>query len=475
VMAAVSLRTDTGWFHRFLLLQVLAVVIAVMGMSLDSSAVVIGAMLVAPLMAPLMGVAAAAALAMPSNLARTAVVVAIGAFGSVVTAFVLAALLPDGELTAEVLARTAPDLRDLVVAIAAGAAGSFATVREDVSSALPGVAVAVALVPPLGAIGMTLEAGRPDLAEGAGLLFATNLVAIVAASIVVFLLSGFVPERLSSWRRRRAVMLFVVTPSIVAVAIPLGLRSVAVADGARERRMVEDVVRAWLGSSPDQIDNVRLTDDGVRVELSGPVPPPPAEPVSSQLEAAIGRPVSVDIRWTETRAVGQPDGGSAERQLPMLTRTAAEAAVRDWLADGGGDTEILGLDLELGQLVVRLRSTRDAPPSASLERSLRSRFADVETVRIDWTRREQTDAVNLELLSRVQEIVDQWVEATSDARAEQVTHSGRNAIDVTIAAPGEPDLAALRAELDRAVPDDVRIDFWFVRRERVGTVAGPGG
>ena len=118
--------------------------------------------------------------------------------------------------------RTAPDIRDLVVALAAGTAGSYATVRKDASSSLPGVAVAVALVPPLAAVGISLEAGNLTFAWGAMLLYTTNLFAIVVAGFVVFVVTGFVPpRRLATTFRRSSLAAAAVGIVVIAIARPL--------------------------------------------------------------------------------------------------------------------------------------------------------------------------------------------------------------------------------------------------------------
>jgi uncharacterized hydrophobic protein (TIGR00271 family) len=143
------------WWFRFAVMLVLSVVTAVLGLSMNSDAVVIGAMLIAPLMTPLIGTAAALVMGWPRRLAQSGLAVLAGSAAAVGISYVLTLLLPAAgqALTPAVLSRTSPDLRDLVVALAAGA---YATAREDVSAALPGVAVAVALVPPLAAAGFTL-------------------------------------------------------------------------------------------------------------------------------------------------------------------------------------------------------------------------------------------------------------------------------------------------------------------------------
>ena len=86
---------------------------------------------------------------------------------------------------AQVAGRVDPTLGDLIAALATGAVGSFALVRDDVSDTLPGVAIAISLVPPLAVVGLTLESGAPEQALGALLLFLTNFGAILLTGLIV--------------------------------------------------------------------------------------------------------------------------------------------------------------------------------------------------------------------------------------------------------------------------------------------------
>ena len=206
VMNELAITHVDHWAWRFTVMLTLSVVVAVMGLSADSAAVVIGAMLIAPLMTPVLATAASLSMSLKRKSVVSLLKVALATAWAIGMAYLLSMVLPDGPLPGEVEARTKPDIRDLVVALAAGAAGSYATVRRDASAALPGVAVAVALVPPLATVGITLEAGERDLAIGALLLYGTNLAAIVFAGVMVFIATGFVPpQRLSN----TAIQLFV--------------------------------------------------------------------------------------------------------------------------------------------------------------------------------------------------------------------------------------------------------------------------
>lgn len=177
--------------------------IAALGLILNSPAVIIGAMLIAPLMSTIVAMGLAIVQgdmtfllrALRATLRGTGVVICVGV---VVGLFYI-----NREGTQEMLSRTEPTLLDLLVAIASGVAAAYALCRKNVSAALPGVAIAVALVPPLASVGLYLGIGDNYLAYGASLLFITNLAGITCASGVVFTLFGFRPPNVAEKDLRR--------------------------------------------------------------------------------------------------------------------------------------------------------------------------------------------------------------------------------------------------------------------------------
>ena len=176
---------------RFWLLLPLAAVIASAGVVSDSTATVIGAMIVAPLMTPILGIVLAVALTDGPNLRRCLLLVIAGAAAVVAVGWLLGLLVPYpvvAQTNAQVAARTTLQVADLVAALATGAVGSVALVRSDISDTLPGVAIAISLVPPLAVVGLTLESGAPRQSLAALLLFTTNVAAILASGIVVMAL-----------------------------------------------------------------------------------------------------------------------------------------------------------------------------------------------------------------------------------------------------------------------------------------------
>ncbi len=179
---------------RYWLLLPLAAVIASAGVVSDSTATVIGAMIVAPLMTPILGIVLAVVLADGANLRRCVLLVVVGAAAVVGIGWLMGWFVPYPVVAAtngQVAARVTPRIVDLVAALATGAVGSVALARSEISDTLPGVAIAISLVPPLAVAGLTLQSGSPGQCLGALLLLATNVVAILASGIVVM---GPVPD-----------------------------------------------------------------------------------------------------------------------------------------------------------------------------------------------------------------------------------------------------------------------------------------
>lgn len=176
----------------YFLLTALSCVLATLGLIVNSVAVIIGAMLVAPLMGPILGIALASIAHRPGLYRRAALSLAVGiALAVALSAAVAftARQLPFGALQdvpTEVQSRAKPSVFDLGIALAGGAAGAYAALRMKGAAALVGVAIATALMPPLCSVGIGIAINDMSLAQGAGLLFITNLVAIVFAALLVF-------------------------------------------------------------------------------------------------------------------------------------------------------------------------------------------------------------------------------------------------------------------------------------------------
>lgn len=188
----VSLSQPGGSFY---VMVALSIIIAAYGLLISSAAVVIGAMLVAPLMGPIFGISLGLVSGNRRLLWRAGQSEGVGIVFSVGSAVLIGVLSAHIEIGPEWMARTQPTLYDLLIALASGLAGAYALIDEDVSPVLPGVAVAVALLPPLAACGLSVSAQRWDLAGGAAMLFAANFLAIQLAGAVVFSAYGMLRVR----------------------------------------------------------------------------------------------------------------------------------------------------------------------------------------------------------------------------------------------------------------------------------------
>lgn len=178
------------WQNSFLLMLLLSIGLASLGLSENSSATIIGAMIIAPLGQPILALGGAVALGWRIQALRMFGIIILGSASSILIAYLIGLTLPDLTPNKEMLIRTSPDLRDLGIAVMAGAAGAWGYYRSEFSTILSGVAIAVALLPPLCTCGIMLEQGHFILAYGSILLFVTNLIGIIFATILIFFVLG---------------------------------------------------------------------------------------------------------------------------------------------------------------------------------------------------------------------------------------------------------------------------------------------
>ena len=187
------MRAQAALSSAYLVLTVLSVLLALSGLYANSAPVIIGAMILAPLMSPIVSLAMGLARTEPALIRNSLRTLLIGIVAGLFCAVAVAWLMPLENLTPEMQARLSPTLLDLSVAIVSGIAGAYAHAKEEIAKSLAGVAIAVALVPPLSVAGIGLGWGDWSMARGASLLFITNLVGISLAASTTFLVMGFAP------------------------------------------------------------------------------------------------------------------------------------------------------------------------------------------------------------------------------------------------------------------------------------------
>ena len=219
------LQVGARWNVDFIMMICLSTAIASLGLIQNSTAVVIGAMVVAPLMTPLIGSGLALVQGNTSLFRDSIKAMGFGIGAALLISLFLGFIVPMEDLTPELLARGAPTLIDLAVAFLSGVAAAYAVARPSLLGALAGVAIAAALVPPLATVGIAFAEGAWEISQGAAILFLTNLVAIILGAAFIYRRLGIQGTRkgISSplWMRRTVLFLILIAVMLTA---PLGFK-----------------------------------------------------------------------------------------------------------------------------------------------------------------------------------------------------------------------------------------------------------
>ncbi|MEF3404638.1 TIGR00341 family protein [Agromyces sp. CCNWLW203] len=284
----------------FAIMLLLSGVIAIAGIIGDSTATVIGAMIIAPLSTPILGIAAGIVTGRASLVGRSVLWLLGGMAAVVVLGMLLSYTVPDpASLTTnpQVTSRTAPTLMDLLAAFATGLAGAFAMCRRDLSNILPGVAISISLVPPLGVVGVSLGQGQFDAAFGSSMLFLSNVVALIIAGSLVFTLAGYPrdPEAIADANRRRAYTIVGVLTAVVA--IPLVVNSLIIAFVASWTVSLRSATDDWLeGTAGASVTGVTWSGLQATVDVESPDGEvPPLEAYREDLAGSLPSFVSVHL------------------------------------------------------------------------------------------------------------------------------------------------------------------------------------
>lgn len=293
----------------YLVMNALATVVASYGLLADSTAVVIGAMIIAMLLGPIMGLALAMVDGDTSLFRNSMVAEVLGAGLVVGIGALIGRLHFDIGITPEILSRTQPNLLDLAIALAGGAAGAYATASPRVSVGLVGVAISTALVPPLASCGICLSRGLIPQASGAFILFATNLVAIQCAASVVLYIFGFhnITQR-QAGDRGYLRRLLVDGTIFVGLAVFLYFQLAATVAQRRFEELVrERLQRGIIGIPGAYLAETRFVVQGKRqiviavVRVPNSITPIQTAQLQTLLGKPEGRPVELHVRSLLTK------------------------------------------------------------------------------------------------------------------------------------------------------------------------------
>jgi uncharacterized hydrophobic protein (TIGR00271 family) len=296
----------------FWTMLVLSAVIASAGVLTDSTATVIGAMIIAPLSTPIMGIALAIAKRERNG---ATFFVAAGAVLVISVGVCFSFLLPVGYdllSNSQIASRVSPGLVDMIAALATGLAGAVALARRDVGAVLPGVAIAISLVPPLAVVGICLGRTEWFLALGALLLFGSNLLALVLAGTLVFTFVGYAEVATVAHGRSRRRAYTTLSVMLILVILPLAANAVVTYVVTSYGDEVGDAARNWVtqvpGASVTGVQNHGLT---ITVSVLTPQALPPAAVLREDIKGRIPDVIGVQVRSEQgEQIVVRPSGGS---------------------------------------------------------------------------------------------------------------------------------------------------------------------
>ncbi|MGF1576962.1 MAG: DUF389 domain-containing protein [Cyanophyceae cyanobacterium] len=292
---------------NYLMLVFTSCAIATFGLLSNSAAVIIGAMIVAPLMLPIRGLALGALNGDVGMFWMSLRSVGIGTGIGISLSCLIGMLVSLPTWGSEILARTQPNLLDLGVALAAGTVGAFAKMRPKISDSLAGVAISVALMPPVCVIGLGISAFDWPTSMGAALLYVTNLLGIALACMITFLLGGYAPghraRRVVVWTVGMTAALLIPLGASLARILTQGELEIAVRQALLNRAITFQRVELvesdfnWVTNPPEVILTVRATDEVTPVQVGF---------MEALVEEVTGRPFVLIFRVTSIDEVRRP-------------------------------------------------------------------------------------------------------------------------------------------------------------------------
>lgn len=321
-LAEVARSARLDW--SFAGLMALSSAIATLGLLQNSTAVVIGAMLVSPLMGPIMAIGFGLAVFENHLLRRGAQTLLAGIVIGIVVAALIVWLTPVKAMTDELSARTSPTLLDLGVALVGGIAGVFSIVMRK-ATVMVGVAIATALVPPLATVAYGLVLGLDNVAGGAALLFLTNTAAIVAAAAAVAIVSRFRPT-LTPQQTMFQTVAILAAVGLVAIPLAGGLKQIV--EQASVQRLAQSELKALLGpdgrisSLSTNVENGTARVDAVVISDRYDADR------EAQLAAALRRSGSVKSADVAIIQLSAANAAAVERQSRTASQLSAWAAER---------------------------------------------------------------------------------------------------------------------------------------------------
>lgn len=312
---------ESGWSPRYAFMTTMSAGIAVLGLLLSSPAVVIGAMLISPLMSPILGLGFSIALFDFSEARRSLIALAIGCLAAVLFTALIVLASPLKAPTAEILARTRPNLFDLLVALFAALAGTFAIIRGR-GETIVGVAIATALMPPLAVVGYGLATGNAPVLAGSIALFATNLMTIALCATVMARFYGFGHHLSSQQSWAQTILLAMV---FIGMSVPLAFSLRRIASEAVAATKVRSFLSESFGAS-SRVTQLDIDFDRQPAAIRAVViAPRSAARASADLQKALSTQLGWPVKLQVDQVLLAPGAGAIDAQRAELQQASAAA------------------------------------------------------------------------------------------------------------------------------------------------------
>lgn len=293
----------------YVVLIVTSCAIATFGLLSNSAAVIIGAMVIAPLMLPIRGLALAALIGDFKMFREAAMALIVGTLMAIGMSWTIGVMVGLEVYGSEIMARSQPNLLDLGIAVAAGAVSAYAVAEPRVSNTLAGTAIAVALMPPVCTVGLGMAQLNGSLSVGATLLYLTNLLGITLACMVVFVIVGYIPLHQG---RRPLTIAAALTGLLV---IPLAISFSRLVEQARLHRQVREALLRGtltfqrldlLGMETNWVSNPAVVR--VNVRAREPVTPKQVALMEDFIQQRMNRPFRLVLQVSNIEEVtsGEP-------------------------------------------------------------------------------------------------------------------------------------------------------------------------
>jgi len=302
-----KLEADVRVDIPYLGLAIISAMIASLALLINDTAILIGAMLIAPFLTPPLAIGMGIIKGDLRLFKKGLITLAIGIAIAVSGAFLISLIYPIKEVGDEIINRSSPTLIQLAIAILAGVAGAFSYAHRKIRAVLSGAFIALALVPPISIIGIGIAFWNWEVAGGAALLLAANLIGLTIAAVAVFLLLGFRPINRPESLHEVKIGIIWLALLFFIIVIPLGYIMNNIIAGIEQEKLAEKIITQEISRYPEtEIDKLFISKTGKKLKVSFDIYSPQRinvatiQGIKNRLERKLNNEIEVDAKVVPT-------------------------------------------------------------------------------------------------------------------------------------------------------------------------------